>query len=283
VSLNNQAMTEVEVAKIAEMFFAQRGWELFPEVVIKGFNGRPDLVGKKHQLCAVIECKKTLSYPVIEQLTRWRHDHNYRVEKNYTTKSVSAFPHLLIAFTGGNNKPLAALKKEILRQHRIGVYEIKRMPHDDRYKFDKDEKLGVFYDHGIDIAYCQWEGYRYDVREVVPPKIQEGSRRTAHLIMDQLNNDMKVATAGSSGKEGAYMTPFRRTMNAVEKILARGGSYHIVDIMNTLHEDFGGHHYSSDSAARSSIPKFIIELGIGEKLTDMPPRYRVVKTKQQTI
>jgi len=280
VTIKEQPMTEVEIAEIAQMFFEQRGWELFPEVVLKGFNGRPDLVAKKHQLCAVIECKKSLSYPVIEQLTRWRHDHNHRIERGYPLKDIYAFPHLLIAFASGNNKPMALLKKEILRQHRIGYYELTRIALDDKFRLHKNDELGRFYDHGLDDSYCQWKNFRYIVREVVPPKIQEDSRNTAHRILKQLNADMKQATAGASGREGGFMTPFKRTMNAVESILNRGGEYHIVDIMNALHKDFGGHHYSSDRAARNSIPDFIVKLKVGVRCCDAPPRYKSITTEE---
>jgi hypothetical protein len=272
-------LTEVEIAEIGQIFFEQRGWELFPEVVLKGFNGRPDFVAKKHQLCSVIECKKTLSYPVIEQLTRWRHDRDERIENEFCNKPISSIPHLLIAFTGGNNKPLALLKKEILRQHRIGFYEVTRVSMDDKYAsfVSRDKQsLGKFKEHGFDTAYCQWKNYRWKVKEVVPPKIQEGSRKTAHKILSQLNNDMKQATAGANGQEGNYMTPFKRTMNAVDTILKRGGEYHIVDIMNALHEDFGGHHYSSDRTARNSIPKFIVQLEIGTQVSDAPAKYQAI-------
>ena len=81
------AMTEVEIAEVGQMFFEQKNWDLFPEVVLKGFNGRPDFIAKRHQLCAAIECKKTLSYPVIEQLTRWRHDRDERIGNKYNTKA----------------------------------------------------------------------------------------------------------------------------------------------------------------------------------------------------
>lgn len=277
-------MKEIEIAKIAQMYFEQRGWDLFPEVVIKGFSGRPDFVGKKHSLCAAIECKQTLSYPVIEQVTRWRHDRDECLERDYTHSRIKAIPHLLMAFTGSNTKPLALLKKEILKAHRIGFYEVRRksMPDDylrgKSYKpknpYDaKTPKLGRFYDRGLSTSYCQWKNFEWTVDEVVAPKLQEGSRKTAINILEQLNDDMKSATAGASGREGGFMTPFKRTMLAVVEILNKGGQYHMVDIMNALNEDFGGHHYSSDKIARSSIPKFIIELGIGHKVCETPPLF----------
>ena len=276
-------MKETEIAEIAKMYFEQRGWNLFPEVVLKGFSGRPDFVAKKQSLCGVIECKQTLSYPVIEQVTRWRHDRDESLDTGYNV-GIKPIPHLLITFTGGNNKPLASLKKEILESHRIGFYEVNRNPYPDDYLRGNSYKprnpynakapeLGRFYDRGFDSSHCQWKNFEWTVKEVVAPKLQEGSRKTADLILKQLNDDMKSAIAGASGREGSYMTPFKRTMAAVDHILKKGGKYHIVDIMNALHEDYGGHHYSSDRTARSSIPKFIVELGIGHKVCDAPPLF----------
>lgn len=115
-------LKETEIAEVAKMYFEQRGWDLFPEVVLKGFSGRPDFIGKKHSLCSAIECKQTLSYPVIEQVTRWRHDRDECLERGYTSAGIKPIPHLLITFTGGNNKPLALLKKEILRAQKVKIH-----------------------------------------------------------------------------------------------------------------------------------------------------------------
>lgn len=284
MSNTSPKMKETEIAEIAQLYFEQRGWDLFPEVVLKGFSGRPDFVAKKHSLCAAIECKLTLSYPVIEQVTRWRHDRDESIENGYFDSRFKPMPHLILAFTGGNNKPLASLKKEILKSHRIGFYEVRRKPLPDKYIHTRsynprntydaaDPVVGQFYDRGLNTSYCQWKDFEWMVDEVVAPKIQEGSRQTAHSIIEQLNDDMKTATAGASGSEGGFMTPFKRTMNAVDDILKQGGKYHITDIMNALNQDFGGHHYSSDNTARSSIPKFIVELGIGHKICDAPPLF----------
>lgn len=273
-------MQETEIAEVAQMFFEQRGWDMYPEVVLPNFNGRPDIVGEKMEKCLVVECKGSLTYPVLEQLTRWHHDWKSAEESEYRTTENRGIPHLLVAFTERGKGSFPDLKKEILDRYRIGYYSIEREAHPDKWLSDyyikQGRKLGVFEDHS-----CQYDmyykNYRWIVREEISPKIQHGSRRSAHNILKHLNKDMKVGIAGSTGKDGAYMTPFKRTMNKVNTVLERGGVWHIQHIVEAINKDLGGHHYCSDSSAKGGISKFIIELKIGVKTCDYAPKYELYK------
>lgn len=262
-------LTEEEIATMADLFFASKGWDIYPEVVISLFPGRPDLVCVKQQLCMVIECKRSLTYPVLEQLTRWHQVMKHAKECKYVDSSTKAIPHLLVAVTESGSGRLSDLKKEILDQYRIGVYEVTKMH--ELFHHQEEGKQGVF----DDLGYICFNGWRWQVSEVVAPKIQHGSRKTAHKIINELNVDMKMGKAGTTGLKDAYMTPFKRTMNKAREILERGGEWHIASIVIAINKDLGGHHYSTDSSAKSSIGQFLIEFDIAEKIADGRPVYKL--------
>ena len=249
--------SEETLAKVAMAYYASKGWELFPEAVIPGFAGRPDVVMVKQQLCAVLEVKQSLSYPVIEQLTRWRHtllaarDCQYRSEDHY------GIPHLLISVTGrsrGQRRAHSPLKQEILDTHRIGHLEIEH--EGPVYRGFKSE----FSDYGRG----EVDGQMWLVCEQIAPKIQPGSRRTAHRIIKHLNPDMRVGVAGASGQKGGYMTPFKRTMNKAVEIIERRGEVHVATIVEDMNRA-GGHHYTSDNIAKQQISKFLVDLKLAQK------------------
>lgn len=267
-------MTETEIAHIVGMYFEQKGWNMFPEVVLPNFYGRPDYVSVKQELCMVIECKTSLTYPVIEQLTRWHHQWGQAEKSKYGTTDGMGIPHLLIAVTERSNSLFPPLKKELMERYRIGYYTIERCEYRKEW-YSSLYKEGVFECYGHDGGVCYYGDYKWTVKEQVIPKIQHGSRQTAHHITKHLNEDMKQGVAGSSGSLGEYMTPFKRTMNKVKTVLERGGEWHISKILEVINTELGGHHYCSDSSASGGISKFITELGIGEKVSDYPPKYKI--------
>ena len=274
-------MTETEIALIIGMYFEQKGWDMYPEVVLPNFNGRPDYISVKQELCMVVECKTSLTYPVIEQLTRWHHEWNQAEESEYQSTDGKGIPHLLVAVTERSSSLFPPLKKELMERYRIGYYTV------DRREYPKDwysshHKEGVFESHGHDGGVCYFGDYQWTVSEKVVPKIQPGSRRTAHHIIEHLNHDMKQGIAGSSGALGEYMTPFKRTMSKVKTVLERGGDWHITKILEVINNELGGHHYCSDRSAYGGISKFITELGIGEKVSDYPPKYKIKKPESVT-
>tara|TARA_Y100001956_G_scaffold78219_1_gene89664 strand:+ start:2005 stop:2946 length:942 start_codon:yes stop_codon:yes gene_type:complete len=272
-------MQETEIAEIARRFFSQKGYKLYPEVTTDIFPGRPDWVAVKETICAVVECKSSLSYGVIEQLARWPIYVGAMQDSEYVrNKDKYGIPHLLIAFTGeGGSSRMADLKEEILKQYRIGYYVVKREPCDfewyKRSSYRRGIKEGDFHSMCDTIHECFLDGFRYTVTERMSPRIQPGSRHTAHNIISQLNDDMMIGQAGAAGGQGTYMTPFKRTMVKVRDILAKGGEYHISEIITRLNNDFGGHHYSSDSSATSSLPALIEKLEVGVRSETPPYRF----------
>lgn len=269
-------MQEIEIAEIARVFFSQKGYKLYPEVSTGIFPGRPDWVATKESICAVIECKSTLSYSVIEQLARWPIYFGEMQKSEYIkNKDKYGIPSLLIAFTGeGGSFRIADLKDAILRQYRIGYFVVRKEPDDFEWVRERMARKGVkegeFHTVCESIYECYMNGFRYTVTERISPKIQPGSRKTAHKIAEQLNDDMMIGNAGAVGGKGNYMTPFKRTMVKVRDVLARGGEFHITEIISFINKDMGGHHYSSDSSAQSSLPGLIEKLEVGVR-SDKPP------------
>ncbi len=259
-------LTEEEIAEVANVFFTQKGWNLFPEVVIPVFGGRPDLMGVKESLCMAIEAKASLTYPVLEQLTRWHRTVNEAKDSSYLDETQYGIPHLLVAVSARGKNSIQGLKADIIAQYRIGYYEIS-------YEGTswRDQKDIPFDNHG----YGDIDGHRWRVHEVVSPKIQPGSRRSADKIMRHLQEDMKIGVAGSTGAKGAYMTPFKRTLNKAVKVLENRGECHISVMVDLINSRMGGHHYANDASAKAGIAKFLLQFDLATKPEEHMPVYRL--------
>jgi len=68
----------------------------------------------------------------------------------------------------------------------------------------------------------------------------------------------------------AEMTPFKRTINKAKTVLERGGEWHIDTLIKVINTELGGHHYCHDNSAKQCISKFLVELGVGEKVDNRP-------------
>lgn len=271
--------TEAEIAVIAKIFLELNNWSLYPEVDIDIFNGRPDYVGVKNgTLCKVIECKKSLSYPLIEQLARWQIDADKRKEwqeKGYN--SDIAVPHLLVAFTARSNSGISSLKHIILKKYRIGVYTLSKR---EIFRRQNDTSPMTYLSTSTDGFWKLIHGnMEYEIRLEVSPTIIPGSRQTAHKIISRLNEDMLIAQAGVKGGETEYMTPFKRTMNRVRDVLDDGKERHIQHIINDI-KPLGGHHYCSDKVAMASIAKFIDKFSIARRTRETGAWFVVDKSEK---
>jgi hypothetical protein len=266
-------MTEEEIALVSSYFFTAKGWNLYPEVVLPIFGGRPDHLGVKNEyLTAVFEYKKSLTYTVIEQLTRWHHEMTCAINSTHTNESKKAIPHLLIAVCQHSNNgfKFPALKSEILNQYRLGYYEISKVRGSKEFRFaTKDLKDGeMFHENAYPTLWI--DEHEYQLYEIIPPKIQHGSRTSAHRLLEHLNEDMKIGQSGTTGRKDAFMTPFKRTINKAKTVLERGGEWHIDTLIKVINAELGGHHYCHDNSAKQGISKFLVELGIGEKVDNRP-------------
>jgi hypothetical protein len=256
-TLTSKDLKEEDLATIASLYLESKGWDVFPEVAIPIFGGRPDMVGVKGSLCAAIETKKSLNYPVIEQLTRWHDEYQETKESTYKNESIKGIPHLLVAVISGKYAP-SRLKDNLIKSYKLGVWGV----------FSTYETRPCTNSEGEVI----YKGQTWKVVETIEAKIQPGSRTSAKNIIAHLNNDMKMGKAGTTGVKDAYMTPFKRTMAAVWQYLSLhdpGTSIHLTHIVNYLNKN-GGHHYTSDSGAIASISNAFVR-------ENMSVEYRRIK------
>lgn len=239
----NEKMPEIEIAELAKVFFKHSGYKMYPEVVLDGFNGRPDYVCTKGKtLVHVMECKQSFTWGVFEQLYQW-------VREARMTR-----PHLITAVVGDVSLSSGMqVRLEMMKANRFGLLSINKRPNQhERIGFSKNGE----YWHSNAIYTFNW---------ILEPKIISGSRKTAHLIRNQLNDDMMIATAGARGGETEYMTPFKRTMARVSQVLATSSKeLHITHILEGVNR-LGGHHYTSDKSFIQSVPTFIRKFELGEE------------------
>lgn len=274
--LESSDFTEALLAKIIDVYFKQRGWDLFPEVVLKWFSGRPDFVGLKDSLVMAIECKKSLSYEVLEQLFRWRH----AFESYHHLEGVKGIPHLLVAASfRTKNSQLSDFKAHLLKSNRFGYISVTY----DGVSFQNEDAAFVLTSRFDDHMRFTLDGHNWTVREELPAKIQAGSRQTAERIAMALDQDMKRATAGVSGKVGGnYSTPFRRTLMKAVAVLEVRGECHIQHIVDEINRSHGGHHYTDDASAKRGISKFLREFRIAESVNGLP-KFRLLPDYRDNI
>lgn len=263
-------MSEKEICEVGEIWFRQKGWDLFPEVVLSNFGGRPDFVATKGKVCAVIEAKTSLSYPLLEQLTRWTTTFNEHEDSSWGDSGKCGMPHYMYCLTGGTGGGLRGLKKQLFKDYRLGWVHVEI--EDDytgldamwedlktkRYMFGGNVmEEGVVSPRGDLLVNMK----HYRITEIIEPRVQPLGRKLAHNITDQLQEDMKQATAGVTGAEGNYMTPFKRTLGRAYDTIKSSElkSLHPDDILAGV-EALGGHHYASDKGFKNSIGSWLTEM-----------------------
>ncbi len=281
-------ITEEEVAQVTSLLFESWGYDLYPEAKLECFGGRPDLVGvKTGYWCAVVECKSSLSYPVLEQVCRWH------LEKEYLTRSEwydpekqpdrTAIPHFLWVATGNSrDSKLHDMKAYLLDKFRIGWVDIvvdQELPEgwdlSDWYYAGRyeDSKLN---DQGFGHGSVRIGNRIYSYRIMCEAPIQEGSRNTAHHIIKQLYPEMKQATAGTTGSKTNYMTPFKLTLQNTVNLMEDGTAYTANQLLTLINAD-KGHHYSKDATYKSSIGKWLVHFGYAELVEGTPAKYKLNK------
>lgn len=222
-------MTEEEIAACVEKWLAAHCWECFPEVVLRNRAKRPDLIATKGPWVHVIECKKALGLPVIEQAMSWlssQHNPN------------AGLPHLIsVAIRRNPSARRSDFAVELLKRYGIGVIEVEKRP-GKRLSYQGTEEV---------VHTCCYTVYVPLEAAIIP-----GSRHLGRTLRAQLNPDTRMATAGTPGNTGQYMTDWKRTMLRVESFMKQGGSFTTSEIVSHLF-DTGGYHWCSKSSAISGI------------------------------
>lgn len=259
--LQPKDFTEELLAKLVGIYFNHLGWDLFPEVKLSWFPGRPDYVCAKDSLIMAVECKKSLSYEVIEQLFRWR---EVNADEGNSLKGV---PHLLYAASfAKRTSDVSGLKSHLLTSNRIGYIAV--VYDGESWRDSSDLHISTAYSDQISF---DLNGQRWTIRKVISAKVQPGSRWSAHRLFTQLDQDMKRAVSGVSGAVGGnYSTPFRRTLMKAVSVLEEKGECHIQNIVEEMNYKHGGHHYATDNSAKQSISKFLREFSIAESINGLP-------------
>lgn len=239
-----KAMTETEIASVAQNWLHTHGWETYPEVVLRDFPGRPDLVATRGSLCQVVECKRALTLGVVEQACRWR---------LHTRPDQTGIPHLIWIVVQRSRGRRSELLMHVIREFGLGLMTIGKEPARQLRYSDAEETVPQ----------------HYQLYQEVAPSVQPGARRTAGTLMRQLNPDMRIATPGAKGGKTAFMTPFKRTVTAIQGLMSDGEERHIDHILEWLNSR-GGHHYATDKSAKSALPAQLERLGF-ERSRDFGP------------
>lgn len=225
-SPDSNDMTEAEIAACVEAWLKWLHWEVYPEVHLKHHSKRPDFVATKGALVQVIECKKAIGLPVLEQAMSWFYP--YRSHK-------LGLPHLIYVAckksSARRDFPLL-----LMRQWGIGLLEVEKSP-SRKLRYDGvTEKVSEAH---------------YSLRVQLEPRLIPGSRHQGKVLRAQLHADMRIAVAGTTGT-GQFMTDWKRTMIRIETLMGDGKQRHVAEIVDWLNVN-GGYHWASRSSAISGI------------------------------
>nr|WP_283027252.1 hypothetical protein [Providencia rettgeri] len=227
-------MTEAEIAACVEAWMKWLHWEVYPEVHLKHHGKRPDFVATKGPLVQVIECKKAIGLPVLEQAMAWFYP--YRSDK-------VGLPHLIYVAckksSGRRDFPLL-----LMRQWGIGLLEVEKSPSRKLHYDGITEKVSEAH---------------YSLRVQLEPRMVPGSRHQGKILRAQLHDDMRIAVAGTTGT-GQFMTDWKRTMIRIETLMEDGKQRHVAEIVDWLNVN-GGYHWASRSSAVSGINTSLMRQG----------------------
>lgn len=228
-------LTEQQIANAIQQHMEKNGYDVYPEVVVKGFGGRPDLVGVKNKVMThLIECKVSINTKLLDQVFRWYNRENKMI------------PNMISIGIQHDRLYDKYYVKRLLKDYGIGVYTVKEI------------KTAYYYgQHVYDVG----DNTKCLVTEVLEPRFIGGSRRKSMNLLNQLHDDMKIAVSGSKGGETEYMTPFKRTVNKVKLIMSDNKPRTAAQIVDEMNESHNGHHYSNNSSAKQAIIKsFFMDL-----------------------
>lgn len=67
-----KAPQEIVIGEAVTVWLESRGWQVYPEVALKAYEGAADLVAVKGDVVWVVECKRGMTYQLLQQAWRWR-------------------------------------------------------------------------------------------------------------------------------------------------------------------------------------------------------------------
>ena len=121
---------ETEIGRAVSAWLEERGWEVYPEVAIKAYQGAADIVAThENGLVWVIECKMHFNYQLLKQAWRWRKFANgvsIAMPANYKMELASYKPdedlkaiileRLGLGFFGISNLVVRQYREPVLRE-----------------------------------------------------------------------------------------------------------------------------------------------------------------------
>lgn len=218
-------MTEAEIAACVDQWLTYYQWEVYPEVQLKNHAKRPDLVAIKSNFVHVIECKKSLGLPVMEQAFSWFSEWH---------SDKAGMPHMItIAVRRNNSYRRSDFACGLLKSKGIGLIEVYKTP---------QRKLG----------FDEFIGPSYELTVVLDAKIVPGSRTLGKVLREQVKPDTRIAVPGTPGGKTQFMTDWKRTMLKIEALMRDGQERTTSEIVNWLLHN-GGYHWCSKSSAMSGV------------------------------
>lgn len=249
----NKTLSEQEIAIVLQRYLESTGHETYPEVKLKYFSGRPDLIATRGIVCSVYECKTNLTFGLVAQAAAWPRSKDRRY----------GVPHLVWIVIGSRPETSRTsfaeegLLWDLVRTHRLGVIEVRKKPRVIHGNGEWQTKVEVSYTLHLK-RYAQ---------------IQPGSRKTAHLLAESLNPDTRVAVPGSRGGKTVFMTDFKRTTIKMARLMGDEQPRTLKEIVLGL-ANYGGHHYESDNSALSALRPYLADLGY-RKLEGTPAKFQL--------
>lgn len=196
-------MKETDLFEPVKGYFLERGYEVFSEVLV--YSWRADVVAKQGNIITVIELKTKMSLDLLEQASRWLYHAHY----------------VYCCIPKPKHYHLNSYARKCLIRDGIGLLTV---------DFDG---------HYIDLDYDFEEDFNKPfVREEFSPKLNRKICTNWSLF---LTEEHKITLPGGS-KGGGYITPYKRTMEEVRRILK---SYPTGISLDDLVEKCINNHYAN--------------------------------------
>lgn len=212
--------TEAALAAGVVLYLQEMGWAVYQEVTGVGTGRRADIVATQGPLVWVVEAKLRFNLEVVAQAWDWRPWAHY----------LSVAVPFQYRETSGTR-----LLKTIAEERGVGVMYV-RPGH----------------------ALPQWTSLPREERDWIArptadaergPRLFRRAPRAAELRAVLCDEQKTIGTAGSN--RGGYWTPWKRTVQAVRGYVQNHPGCTTRELVDAI-----AHHYTSDSSARSTLPRW---------------------------
>lgn len=202
-------------------YLTRDNWEVFQEVSEGTGGRRADIVARRGKILWIIECKKSVGLEVLDQLVHWER-------------------------AGLAHYYSAAVFAPRVRSDALHMYYAQHLP---------NKALNFLFDHfGFGLLTLRPDSKVLHVCRA--PSLHRVDRFPWPKIDAQLHEEQKTQVKAGS-VAGNYSTPFKRTVEGLQKLIAKHGKLPIKEAIEQL-----DHHYQTESSARSSLAHWAAKGGI---------------------